>query len=124
MTITFTLTELLLGLLILAGIGVLVSLMVLIIKLIPGLKHLTRIMENAATLTDDGVAAVGEAKEAITVVKGTVTDVMTLASENKGKIKGAVDAAKALASLRGLIAAFKKSPEEEEAESKGKEKKK
>ena len=114
MTITLTLTELLIGLLIIAGIGVLISLMVLIIKAIPGIKHLTKILENAATLTDDGVVAVGEAKEALTVVKGTVTDVMSLASANKGKVKGAVDLAKALVSLKGLADAFKSSEAEEE----------
>jgi len=122
MTITLTLTELLLGLLILAGVGVLISLMVLIIKAIPGIKHLTKIMENTATLTDDGVVAVGEAKEAITVVKDTVTDVMSLASANKSKIKGAVDLAKAVASLKGLAEAFKSSDEEEAEDSKKKKK--
>lgn len=124
MTITLTLTELLIGLLIIAGIGVLISLMVLIIKAIPGIKHLTKILANAATLTDDGVVAVGEAKEAITVVKGTVTDVMSLASANKGKVKGAVDLAKAVASLKGLADAFKSTSEEEETKSTGKKKKK
>lgn len=114
MTITLTLTELLIGLLIIAGIGVLISLMVLIIKAIPAIKHLTKVLENAATLTDDGVVAVGEAKEALTVVKGTVTDVMTLASANKGKVKGAVDLAKAVASLKGLADAFKSTETEEE----------
>ena len=44
MTITLTLTELLIGLLIIAGIGVLISLMVLIIKAIPGIKHLTKVL--------------------------------------------------------------------------------
>lgn len=117
MTITLTLTELLIGLLIIAGIGVLISLMVLIIKAIPGVKHLTKIMENAATLTDDGVLMVAEAKEAVGVVKGTVTDVMALASANKGKVKGAVDLAKAVASLKGLADAFR-SKEEEETKSK------
>lgn len=125
MTITLTLTELLIGLLIIAGIGVLISLMVLIIKAIPGVKHLTKIMENAATLTDDGVVAVGEAKQALTVVRGTVTDVMSLASANKGKVKGAVDLAKAVASLKGLADSFKSaSEEEEETRSKSKKKKK
>lgn len=125
MTITLTLTELLIGLLIIAGIGVLISLMVLIIKAIPGIKHLTKIMENAATLTDDGVVAVGEAKQALTVVRGTVTDVMSLASANKGKVKGAVDLAKAVASLKGLADSFKSaSEEEEETRSKSKKKKK
>lgn len=125
MTITLTLTELLIGLLIIAGIGVLISLMVLIIKAIPSIKHLTKIMENAATLTDDGVVAVGEAKQALTVVRGTVTDVMSLASANKGKVKGAVDLAKAVASLKGLADTFRSAEEEEEElRSKSKKKKK
>lgn len=124
MTITLTLTELLIGLLIIAGIGVLISLMVLIIKAIPGIKHLTKILANAATLTDDGVVAVGEAKEALTVVKGTVTDVMALASANKGKVKGTVDLAKAVASIKGVIAAFKGSGDEAEETKETKKKKK
>lgn len=124
MTITLTLTELLIGLLIIAGIGVLISLMVLIIKAVPGVKHLNKIMANAETLTDEAVVGVEDAKEAISVVKGTVTDVMSLASANKGKIKGAVDLAKAVASLKGLADSFKGDDDEEETRSKSKKKKK
>lgn len=123
MTITLTLTELLIGLLIIAGIGALISLMVLLIKTVPAIKHLTKVLENVEVITDDGVTAVGEAKEAITTIKGTVDDVMTMASANKGKVKGAVDLAKAVASLKGLVAAFKGSGDETEKTKETKKKK-
>ena len=73
MTVTLTLSQLLVGLLIVAAIVLVVFLAVAVAKLLPGLKSLSSILQDAEVL-------VGDAKDGVADVKVTV-----------GKVTKAVD---------------------------------
>ena len=103
MEITISLTQLLLGMLIIAGIVFVIYLIVLIGKLIPAMKHLTKVLENAEKLTDEAVVGVESAKETITKVGASVRNVAEVMDGNQGMIKNATSLVKAGASLVGMF---------------------
>ncbi|HPX71181.1 MAG TPA: hypothetical protein PL035_03545 [Bacillota bacterium] len=95
--ITLSVTELLIGLLIMAGIGVLISLMVLIIKTIPGVAHLQTILKNTSELTSDAVAGVADAKAVVANVKTSVDNIC--GAVNQGKLSSIINIVKAVANM-------------------------
>ena len=85
MTVTLTLSQLLVGLLLIAAIVLVIYLAIAVANLLPGLKSLSHILNDAEVL-------VGDAKEGVSNVKVTVGKVTNavdnLADEVKVAVKG------------------------------------
>lgn len=103
MSVTITLTDFLVAILILVAIVLLIYLIVAVAKLIPGLKSLSSILQNADVLVDDAKDGVSNVK----VTVGKVTEAVdTLADDlnaKKGLGAAVSNVAHATTSIMGVL---------------------
>lgn len=103
MTFTVTLTELLLGLLILAGVVVLIALAVVLFNAVPSVKSLNIILSNTADLTEDAKVGVADAKVIVSDLKSSAASVKSMVDGNQGTLSSLANIAKAGASMINLV---------------------
>ena len=100
MAFTFTITELLTALLIIAAIVLVIVLIVAAAKAIPCLEKLARVLDGADELVE-------KANKGADDVSGIISDVTGTVSNISGIIKGNGNSFKAITSLVNTVAAFR-----------------
>ena len=115
MAITISLTELLLAMLILAGIILLIYLIVMVAKLLPSLKSLSKILSDVEVISGVAKDTTVDAKGAFKKLSGSVTDVADMLKGNKSIVSAGSSLVNAAAALKGLT---KKSQDSEKDDKK------
>ena len=115
MAITISLTELLLAMLILAGIILLIYLIVMVAKLLPSLKSLSKILSDVETMSGVAKDATVDAKGAFKKLSGSVVDLSEMLKGNKSIVSAGSSIVNAAAAVKGLV---KKSSDSEKKDEK------
>ena len=101
--VTISLTELLVGILVVAAIVLVIYLIVMVGKLLPSLSHLEKILADAEVIVKDVRETSGDAKGAVTKLSASLVDVSDLLKGNKSFVAAGSNLVNAAASLRGLM---------------------